>query len=292
MKCIKPIWIKNDSYEGEVACGKCIGCRVNKKILWSMRCCHELYEHKKSIFVTLTYDSKLHYPQAYSLEKAHLQKFIKRLRKSLGSRIPKGRIRYFAAGEYGEKTQRPHYHLIIFGIGFSEKQLIMDCWNYTDWNVESIREKAFGIAERQSIQYVAKYIEKQLNGPAALEQYKNLGREPVFKISSLGIGKVWAEKNAAQYQDQGFITINGRQVAIPRYYINRTGIDTKKAKEFAKEKECDFIESVTGLYSDKEAVLKSCDVESIILIDEKERQIRQQIEKNLKARINLRTKKL
>lgn len=288
MKCIKPIWIKNDSYEGEVACGKCIGCRVNKKILWSMRCCHELYEHKKSIFVTLTYDGKLHYPQASSLEKAHLQKFLKRLRKA----IEPEKIRYFAAGEYGEKTGRPHYHLILYGVGFDDREVIMKCWPYTDWSVQSIREKAFGIAERQSIQYVAKYIEKQLNGEIAEEKYKGLGREPVFKLSSLGIGKVWAEKNAAQYQDQGFITINGRQVAIPRYYINRTGIDTKKAKEFAKQKECDFVESVTGLYSDKEAVFKSCDVESIILIDEKERQIRQQTEKNLKARINLRTKKL
>lgn len=251
-----------------------------------MRCCHELYEHKKSIFVTLTYDGKFHYPQAYSLEKAHLQKFIKRLRKALGE----VRIRYFAAGEYGEKTKRPHYHIIIFGIGFSEKQIIMDCWPYTDWNVNSIREKAFGMAERQSIQYVAKYIEKQLNGKLGEVEYKY--KEPPFKLQSQGLGKIWAEENAEQYESEGFITINGHKVAIPRYYVNRTGIDMKKAKEFAKNNECDYIESITGVYSDKAAVFKSSDVESIIKIDEKERKDRRQTELNLKARVALNTQKL
>ena len=39
-----------------------------------------------------------------------VQKFLKRLRKAY-----RGKLRYFVAGEYGEQTARPHYHMILYG---------------------------------------------------------------------------------------------------------------------------------------------------------------------------------
>ena len=39
-----------------------------------------------------------------------IQKFLKRLRKAY-----RGKLRYFVAGEYGEQTARPHYHMILYG---------------------------------------------------------------------------------------------------------------------------------------------------------------------------------
>ena len=39
-----------------------------------------------------------------------VQKFLKRLRKAY-----KSKLRYFIAGEYGEQTARPHYHMILYG---------------------------------------------------------------------------------------------------------------------------------------------------------------------------------
>lgn len=37
-------------------------------------------------------------------------------------------VRYFASGEYGEKTERPHYHAILYGISESERNFIEDRW--------------------------------------------------------------------------------------------------------------------------------------------------------------------
>jgi hypothetical protein len=50
-------------------------------------------------------------PEDGSLNVAHFQKFMKRLR----DRIKPLKIRFFHCGEYGDKTRRPHYHALIFG---------------------------------------------------------------------------------------------------------------------------------------------------------------------------------
>lgn len=43
------------------------------------------------------------------------------MRKHLCKRFGKKfRIKYFAAGEYGGNTARPHYHLLIYGYDFSD----------------------------------------------------------------------------------------------------------------------------------------------------------------------------
>ena len=51
------------------------------------------------------------------LKKSDFQKFIKRLRKDYD-------IKYFACGEYGDKTLRPHFHAILFGVNFSDDKII------------------------------------------------------------------------------------------------------------------------------------------------------------------------
>ena len=50
--------------------------------------------------------------------------------KVLGER----RIKYFACGEYGNNTHRPHYHAIIYGVGLDrdDKRIMRECWNYCD----------------------------------------------------------------------------------------------------------------------------------------------------------------
>eukprot|EP00481_Brizalina_sp_1-RS-2013_P003097 TRINITY_DN8386_c0_g1_i1.p1 TRINITY_DN8386_c0_g1~~TRINITY_DN8386_c0_g1_i1.p1 ORF type:complete len:127 (+),score=9.80 TRINITY_DN8386_c0_g1_i1:32-382(+) len=48
-------------------------------------------------------------PEGGTLMRSHLKGFVDKLRN--GSL---GHFRYFAVGEYGDKTLRPHYHLAIF----------------------------------------------------------------------------------------------------------------------------------------------------------------------------------
>lgn len=92
-----------------VACGRCIACRVLRRRTWTSRILLESFEHADNTFLTLTYNDE-HLPEDQSVDPAELKRFLMRLRKSYGKPI-----RYFAVGEYGEKSQRPHYHAILFG---------------------------------------------------------------------------------------------------------------------------------------------------------------------------------
>ena len=112
MICIKPLTLEG---RGEVGCGQCRNCRINRRREWVGRMILEAKEHLFSSFVTLTYDDE-HMPKDGSLCKKHLQQFIRRLRKALYPR----KIRYYAVGEYGDKSWRPHYHLIVFGLSPDE----------------------------------------------------------------------------------------------------------------------------------------------------------------------------
>ena len=99
-----------------IPCNKCTGCRTEHSRQWAMRLVHEKKHQEevkknRTVFITLTYNDD-YLPQSGSLIKKDFQNFIKRLRNQLlevkGWKPP---LRYYAAGEYGEKSSRPHYHM-------------------------------------------------------------------------------------------------------------------------------------------------------------------------------------
>jgi len=96
-----------------VPCGHCLGCRTDQARQWAVRLTHEQQTSKFAWFVTLTYAET---PLNGSLDPKDTQLFIKRLRRKY-----KTRISYYLCGEYGETTQRPHYHLCVFGHAFKDR---------------------------------------------------------------------------------------------------------------------------------------------------------------------------
>lgn len=99
---------------------------------WALRCHLELQQHRSAAFSTLTYDNE-HVPP--TLEKRHLSLAIKRLRKKMGAARP---LRFFACGEYGEQSGRPHYHAILYGISERDKDLIEDAWGLGHTRTEAL----------------------------------------------------------------------------------------------------------------------------------------------------------
>ena len=108
-----------------IPCGRCIGCRLQRRKSWADRAVQELPYHDSNLFVTLTYnDDNIPYNKAYddsgniimteTLCKKDLQDFWKRLRKYLERYGDK--IRYFACGEYGENTFRLSPSLSCYSI--------------------------------------------------------------------------------------------------------------------------------------------------------------------------------
>src|SRR5690554_6820610 len=104
---INPI-LKGHTVKQLVKCGQCYECKKERARNWVYKIWLEAMEHKEKCFITLTYADDLNGKRQVS--KSDLVKFIKRLRKKINKPI-----KYFAAGEYGEKKGRAHYHIIILG---------------------------------------------------------------------------------------------------------------------------------------------------------------------------------
>lgn len=298
MQCTRPVRIKHGKSQTAikhtegmlVACGKCIACRIQKRKEWSLRMMHEKEFWNDSIFVTLTYDDN-HLPANNSLNKKHLQDFFKRLRRDLKQR----RIKYFACGEYGDTYGRPHYHIIIFGLSLNEedKRLIIQNWTFCDWSNYTIRNKSFGLAEADSINYVAQYIDKKFTGDKAQEEYVRKNRDPVFRILSLGIGARYADSNSDQLKANLCCKHRGTEHGLPRYYVKRLSLSGSEAlKAKALEKDCELVEHRTGVYIESDILYKRGSLEDNILYDDKRTKAQIQYERNLNAKVQNKQSKL
>jgi len=108
MVCQKPFYRGSSAYP----CGQCLCCRINRSRIWAARMQMELATVKgEACFLTLTYSDEACPP---SLDPSHLTAALKRLRYHIEGK----KITYYACGEYGRQTWRPHYHAGIFGHRF------------------------------------------------------------------------------------------------------------------------------------------------------------------------------
>ena len=183
MLCAFPIPVSQKTTR---PCGQCIPCKVNKKRRWLCRLLLESKSAGSTQFLTLTYSPEeqplCEDPETGELlgtiVKSHVQDYIKALRQRL-SRIPwytsstAPQVRYFAVGEYGTKSERPHYHLILFGLDERFHETITSTWKA---GFSSIRP-----ADSASMAYTLKYTLKDLNDP---ENPWLRGRAPTFSLMS------------------------------------------------------------------------------------------------------------
>lgn len=233
----------------ELACGQCRGCRLERSRQWAIRCMHEASLYKNNCFLTLTYNDE-HVPDDYSLHYEDFQKFMKRLRKrfrgiepaayaSSRDRFP---IRFYMAGEYGEKFGRPHFHACIFNFDFEDKYF----WQRTESGSKIYRSEAleelwpFGYASIgdvnfQSAAYVARYIMKKITGDMADQHYEEVNfntgeitaRTPEFNKMSLkpGIGYDWYERYKDDVYPHDYVIVNGKKCKPPRFYDKKYSDD-------------------------------------------------------------------
>lgn len=149
-------------------------------------------------FVTLTYSDEF-MPEGGSLVPSDLQLWLKRLRALVAPR----RFRFYGAGEYGENTERPHYHVCLFGYAgcmhgkstYSDRKAsccvqcdrVRDSWGKGNIFIGELNDK--------TAQYTAGYVLKKLNvaGYPALR-----GRHPEFSRQSRrpGIGAEFVKELA------------------------------------------------------------------------------------------------
>jgi hypothetical protein len=217
---------RSASLSGEkfsLPCGQCIGCRLERSRQWAQRMLHEKKLWGQSSFITLTYDAE-HIPPGGTLDKRDFQLFMKRLRKSRDQPL-----RFYACGEYGETTNRPHYHAILFNCGFDDLQLqtknSRDEYLYTSPSLArqwQLGNHLIGDVTFESAAYVARYCVKKINGPLAEAHYE--GRLPEFALMSRrpGIGAGHYARHGQEMRDHDNTIVNGRPAALTRFYDARS----------------------------------------------------------------------
>ena len=146
-------------------CRRCEKCLQFRQMVWRDRALNEIANANRTWMVTLTFDpvhlagliyeaQEMRGPPERALDRAaygHVQKYFKRLRQAALTRF-----RYLAVFEEGEKTGRPHYHVLLHEVGRPiSKRTLEDQWRS---NVHC-RLVASG---RGSASYVTKYATKSL----------------------------------------------------------------------------------------------------------------------------------
>lgn len=188
---------------------------------------HEQKQHEFNSWVTLTYSDE-HLPSRYntgilhpstgkpiysgSLYKPHMQKFYRRVRKTLNKTTegqilhsekpavdylpPNGEIgqnirlviqtlnpllRYYYGGEYGEKYHRPHYHACLFGIDWKDKKHIQTTAGgfklYTSETLAKLwphGQHTISELTWATAAYTARYILKKITGTKQKQHYERI----------------------------------------------------------------------------------------------------------------------
>lgn len=239
-----------------IPCGQCIGCRIGYSRQWAVRMMLEKEYSDNCYFLTLTYDDdhltfeesfdpRTRITQAPNMvthcdpdtgelldhmtlnrgPKSDLVKFNKRLRKKFGDGI-----RFYATGEYGSKTFRPHYHGIYFNLPLEDLKFFMHDKKFNYYTSDTIaRLWPFGFhliteVSFETCAYVSRYVTKKATGEGAAEKYEKFGICPEYSIMSRrpGIGRQWFDEHGSDAYESYIITVSdskgGFQFQPPAYY--------------------------------------------------------------------------
>lgn len=243
MPCFRP-WsgFKNDDgsfsvidrsggREVTLPCGRCVGCVKDHQQSWSLRLNAEFATHNpmQCWFVTLTQDDE-HCPEDFGLCYSDVQRFFDRVRK-------RAKFRYFVAGEYGERSGRPHYHVLFFGLDLPDArsqfetsqghEVFASPFLTAAWGRGLVDVRRMGA---ENIEYTSQYVLKGAKLRRDGGKFvKNVDSETgeVFKVPAPfvqmsrrpGIGRRWIERFHADVTAwDALILPGGARQAVPRYF--------------------------------------------------------------------------
>lgn len=238
------------------SCGKCESCRRQHVTRIATACEQHMRLESASCYLTLTYDEE-HLPENGTLVKKHVDRFIDALRKwiAVNKDDPKWNKAYFGnhqgkfkrvvSGEYGSKTDRPHYHLFIMGFDFPDKEplpfkkdgkqlfrskILQHYWPYGTVDYKN--------ADPGAAKYVIKYAMKEkLHGKEYHEQYEQRGLALPFVSVSQGIGAEYAQKYQEELFRNGTFISDGKEVALNRRQLQQLArIDPERTEQYKEER--------------------------------------------------------
>ena len=159
---------------------------------------------------------------------------MRRLRKA------RGYARFFCSGEYGDENKRPHFHAVLFGVGFYDGvSLGKSESGFRIFSSDALSRlwpsgiSSFGSVTFESAAYVARYVVKKVNGVKLVTGWHPYMRvdeygydrevRPEFARLSLkpGIGEKWLNKFWSDVFPQGKVVMRDKESNAPRYYSVR-----------------------------------------------------------------------
>lgn len=246
MQCPSPISIQDPrqnktSVRISVPCKKCEICLQNRRSDWTFRLTEELRTAESAWFITLTYaDENIPYTEPdengeiyATLYKRDIQLFNHRLRKAIAkyhTNLLKKQIiapsaskpltlRFFATGEYGSETDRPHYHGIYFNVPRTLIEKLQEIWKKGQTH--------FGTCTPASIHYVTKYCisSKKKDHKLRLSPYSQMSKNPA-------IGHGYIKRNTIYHINNltSTVILNGHPQKMPDYYRDKIFTETERAK--------------------------------------------------------------
>lgn len=207
-------------------CGKCLECKGVARFEKAIRTYHtlEMEPGRRGCFATLTYDQE-HLPESELLQQEHLVKFLKRLR----HKMPR-RVSYLAAGEYGSRGGRPHYHLCLIGYE-PEKVRTLEDDRYEDPSINEawgLGGTHVGTLTPAACMYTAKYLQKDVESLEAQGSELNHSAvsggapAPEFCLMSRrpALGREFVERFWEDIYGDEFDAVvwDGVKIRPPRYY--------------------------------------------------------------------------
>lgn len=246
-RCLTP-FRKKDSTD-DLPCGRCVNCLKKRASNWSIRLLKEAERSCSAFFVTLTYKNEavpLSGNSYMTLHKPDVQGFIKKLRHHHGTRI-----KYYAVGEYGSDTMRPHYHIIFFNLEWDFPDLgpkgilfdyekdthpILQVWGNGNVHVGRVTDASVG--------YTLKYISK----PYRIPLHQRDDRQKEFSLMSKKLGDNYLTKQKIAWHrkdlyERCYIPLpDGKKAPMPRYFKEKIYTHAQKAKIALRNEEKDLIE--------------------------------------------------
>lgn len=161
-------------------------------------------------------------------------------------------IRFFVAGEYGARNERPHFHAILFNCRFPDLEEVKPGF-WLSKTADRLWEKGttlIGSASLETAAYVAGYTLDKVYGAPAVGHYdvvdrstgELLGRRrpPFVEMSNRpGLGAWWYERFGADLFPSDHAVQEGKAYKVPRYYWERfkRTADPRLVEEIAYKRE-------------------------------------------------------
>jgi len=219
----------------KIPCSKCDACRLNRAGETARRTYDEYKtQNFTGMFITLTYSPE-NLPSCGHYNERDIVLFVKKLRKI----SPK--IRTLGVAEYGERTNRPHFHLLVLGYEFQDKKLLRKTDSthtgqsydiFTTKTLTKLWDKGiseFGSVTEQSCSYVARYLfKKNKKESEGLPCEKCQNQKPkkskiVCRSRRPGLGAIFCDQYITLDRARAAIGLSFRSSneTLPRYYIDR-----------------------------------------------------------------------